>query len=143
MQSENTIVKNSKAMTITGWVLSVLVILFLLMDGIVKLLPIPDVIEIGRKIGFADGAMIPVGIVIVICTVLYAIPQTAMLGAVLLTGHLGGAVAMHVRVSAPENNLGFGGEPFSIIFPIIIGLFIWGGLYFRDGRLRSLIPLRK
>jgi hypothetical protein len=135
--------KQSKALTITGWVLRVLGILFLLMDGIVKFLPIPEVVDIGRKLGFADGAMIPIGIVIVIGTLLYAVPQTAILGAVLLTGHLGGAVATHVRVSVPENNIGFGGEPFNIMFPVIIGLFVWGGIYFRDKRLRSLIPLRK
>lgn len=136
--------KNSKVLTILGWVLSVLAILFLLMDGVVKLIPnMPDVDEIGRKLGFAaDGTIYVVGIVILICTVLYTIPQTAMLGAVLLTAHLGGAIATQLRVSSPMYNQGFGGEPFNMIFPVIIGLFVWGGLYFRDARLRSLIPLK-
>ena len=129
-------------MTITGYVLSILVILFLLMDGIIKLVPPEAVMDINRKLGYPDSAITPIGIVVIICTVLYAVPKTSVLGAILLTGHLGGAIASHVRVSSPATNQGFGGEPFSIIFPVIIGLFIWGGLYLRDGRLRALIPFR-
>lgn len=135
--------KNSKALTIVGWVLSVLGILFLLMDGVVKMIPnMPDLQDITMKLGYTDGAMWGIAVVIIVCTVLYAIPQTALLGAVLLTGHLGGAIATQVRVSAPEFNKGFGGEPFNIIFPLIIAGFVWGGIYLRDARLRSLLPVK-
>ena len=68
------------------------------------------------------------------CTVLYLIPRTSVLGAILLTGYLGGAVATHVRV---------GGPLFSVIFPVIFGVLVWGGLYLREDRLRTLLPLRR
>lgn len=130
-------------MIIIGYVFSVLAVLFLLMDAVVKLVSLEMVLDINRKLGYPNSALVPIGIVLLICTVLYAIPKTSVLGAILLTAHLGGAIATHVRVSSPQTNQGFGGEPFSIIFPVIIGLFIWGGLYLRDGRLRALIPLKK
>ncbi len=141
MQTENTQAAASRPMVITGYVLSVLAILFLLMDAVIKIVPPEMVLDINRKLGYPDSAVVPIGIVLLICTVLYAIPRTSVLGAILLTAHLGGAIATHVRVSSPQTNQGFGGELFSIIFPVIIGLFIWGGLYLRDGRLRALIPL--
>jgi hypothetical protein len=72
--------------------------------------------------------------VLITCTVLYVIPQTSVLGAILLTGYLGGAVATHVRVGAGA---------FPIVFPIIFGVLVWGGMLLRDGRLRELIPLRR
>jgi hypothetical protein len=75
----------------------------------------------------------PLGIILLICTILYVIPRTAVLGAILLTGYLGGAVVTHVRA---------GEGWFPITFPIIFGVFLWGGLYLRDTRLRALIPLR-
>jgi hypothetical protein len=74
----------------------------------------------------------PIGVVLIICTVLYLLPVTSVLGAILLTGYLGGAVATQVRADQGA---------FAIIFPVIIGALIWGGLYFRDHRLRNLIPL--
>ena len=75
-----------------------------------------------------------IGIVLVVCTILYMIPQTSVLGALLLTGHLGGAVATHVRAD---------GTLFEIIFPVIIGSLVWGGLFLRESRLRALIPLKQ
>lgn len=117
----------------TGYILSAIPVLFLLMDGIMKLFKPAVVVDATRELGFNESVIVPLGIVLVGCTILYVIPRTAVLGAVLLTGYLGGAVATHVRV---------GGPVFSVIFPVIVGLFVWGGLYLRDARLRALIPLR-
>jgi hypothetical protein len=117
----------------TGRVISTLSILFLLMDGVMKLMKPEIVVKTTRELGYPESTIVGIGIVLVASTVLYIIPRTAILGAILLTGYLGGAVATHVRVSAGL---------FSIIFPITIGVFVWGGIYLRDERLRSLIPLR-
>jgi hypothetical protein len=116
-----------------GYILSGISILFLLMDGIMKLFKPAVVVDATRELGYSESVIIPLGIVLTACTILYLIPRTAVLGAVLLTGYLGGAVATHVRV---------GGPVFSVIFPMIVGLFVWGGLYLRETRLRELIPLR-
>jgi DoxX-like family len=130
-------------MKITGYIFSVLAILFLLMDGVIKLVPPAEVLDINKKLGFSENLVMPIAIVLLVSTILYAIPKTAMFGSILLTAYLGGAIATHVRVSNPATNQGFGGDTFNIIFPIIIALFIWGGLYFRDSRLRNLIPILK
>ncbi len=98
-----------------------------------KLVKPAPVVEATVRLGYSESVIIPIGIVLLVCTVLYLIPRTYVLGAILLTGYLGGAVATHVRA----------GEPlFSIVFPIIFGVLIWLGLYLRDDRLRRLIPLR-
>ncbi len=88
--------------------------------------------ETTKELGYGEGVIVGLGIVLLVSTVLYVIPRTAVLGAILLTGYLGGAVATHVRV---------GGPLFSIIFPIIFGVLIWGGLWLRDDRLRQLLPI--
>lgn len=113
-------------------ILSGLVILFLLFDGIAKLFKPASVVEATTQLGYPASVIVPLGIVLTICTIIYAIPRAAMLGAILLTGYLGGAVATHVRV---------GGGWFPILFPVIFGVLLWGGLYLRDGRLHSLLPL--
>ncbi len=118
----------------TGRVISALAILFLLMDGVMKLVKPAIVVETTVQLGYPENTIVGIGIVLLVSTVLYMIPRTAILGAILLTGYLGGAVATHVRV---------GGPMFSIIFPVIIGVLVWGGLYLRDERLRALIPLQK
>jgi hypothetical protein len=117
----------------TGRVLSTLTILFLLVDGIMKLVKPAIVVETTRQLGYPESTIVGMGIALLASTVLYIIPRTAILGAILLTGYLGGAVATHLRVGAGL---------FSIIFPVIIGVLVWGGLYLRDERLRTLIPLR-
>lgn len=124
----------SKGRLWAGRIVSALPILFLLMDGIMKLFKPALVVEATVKLGYPENVIIPLGIVLTVCTLLYAIPRTAVLGAILLTGYLGGAVATHVRVSEGL---------FAVIFPIIIGVLIWGGLWLRVGRVRALIPLRK
>lgn len=127
------IVPVSKTQLWLGYVLSVLPVLFLLLDGVMKLLKPAFVVEPTVKLGYAESVIIPLGIVLTLSTMLYVIPRTAVLGAILLTGYLGGAVNTHVRI---------GDSWFSILFPAIIGVLIWGGLYLRDERVRALIPLR-
>ena len=140
MEAKDQINVSSKAMIWTGRILSILAILFLLMDAVMKLAKPEMVLDINKKLGYPESALVPIGVVLLVCTVLYAIPRTAVLGAILLTGYLGGAVATQVRVSSPATNQGFGGEAFNIIFPFIIAAFIWGGVYLRERRLRALLP---
>jgi hypothetical protein len=116
----------------TGYVMTILPSLFLLLDGVMKLFKPRFVVEATMQLGYQESVILPIGIILVICTVLYLVPITSVLGAILLTGYLGGAVATHVRA---------GQVSFPVIFPVIIGALIWGGLYFRDHRLRNLIPL--
>jgi len=116
-----------------GRVLSSLVILFLLFDGAIKLVPWPVVTETMDRIGSSENLARSLGFITVACTVLYAIPPTSILGAILLTGYLGGAMASHVRI---------GSALFShTLFGLYLGLMVWGGLWLRDRRLRPLIPL--
>ncbi len=124
----------SKKRLWAGRIISGLPALFLLMDGVMKLVKPATVVEATVRLGYSENVIIPLGIVLIVCTVLYLIPRTAVLGAILLTGYLGGAVATHVRA---------GEGLFSIVFPIIFGVLIWLGLYLRDDRLRTLIPLRR
>lgn len=121
----------SSAALWTGRVLSTLVILFLLMDAIMKFFKPAIVVEITvNQLGYPEWSIIPIGVILLACTILYVLPQTSILGAVLLTGYLGGAIATHVRVG----HLGF-----EIIFPLIIAAMIWGGLYLRDPRVRAMV----
>ena len=129
--TENT--SDSKKMLWTGRIMSYLPALFLLFDAIGKLVKPAPVVEATVKLGYPESVVVPLGIVLLVCTLLYLIPKTAVLGAILLTGYLGGAVATHVRVSD---------SLFTIFFPVIFGILIWGGLYLRDERLRMLIPLK-
>ena len=122
----------SKSARWTGLVMSGLVILFLLFDGGIKLAPLEIVTQTSGEIGLPTDASFArlLGILTLIGVVLYAIPRTSVLGAILLTGYMGGAIATHVRLGQP------------IFLHIIFGLLIWGGLYLRDARLRPLLPLR-
>ena len=112
-----------------GRVIGALPALFLLIDGIMKLVKPPVVVEATVKLGYSETVIVGLGILLLVCTIIYLIPRTAVLGAILLTGYLGGAIATHVRVGDPL---------FTIIFPVILGTMIWGGLYLRHERLRSL-----
>lgn len=132
MQTETAPV--SKKMLWAGRIISALPVLFLLMDGIMKLVKPPMVVDATVQSGYRETVILPLGIVLLSCTVLYIIPRTCILGAILLTGYLGGAVATHVRV---------GEGPFPVLFPVILGVLLWGGLWLRDDRLRALIPLRR
>jgi hypothetical protein len=108
--------------------------LFLLVDGAMKLVKPEFVVKATVELGYAESVILPLGVVLVACTILYLIPRTAVLGAILLTGYLGGAVATHVRA---------GQGAFEILFPVVFGALLWGGLVLRDDRLRALVPLRK
>src|SRR5262249_53103527 len=134
MQSETRPASVSKAALWTGWVLSALPALFLLFDGAMKLVKPDFVVEATVKLGYAESVILPLGIVFLTCTVLYFIPATAALGAILLTGYLGGAVATHVH---------HGDGPFEIFFPVVFGALLWVGLVLRDERLRCILPGRR
>ena len=133
MQAKNPPSSVSTAALWTGRILSILPALFLLLDGAMKLVKPAPVVEATVQMGFSEAVILPLGIVLLVCTVLYLIPATAVLGAVLLTGYLGGAVATHVRA---------GDGPFPVLFPVVFGALLWGGLVLRDPRLRSLVPWR-
>src|ERR1700733_385789 len=115
-----------------GRVLSVLAILFLLFDAAAHLIVPAQVVDAFTRLGFPINLSTVLGIIELVCLIVYAIPRTSILGAILLTGYLGGAVATHLRVRDPL---------FDMLFPIIIGVLVWAGVYLRDQRLRALIPL--
>ena len=118
-----------------GWAMSGLMILFMLFDSLAKLALERHVIAATTQIGYPVHAIRTLGAIGLVCTLLYAFPPTAMLGAILLTAYLGGAVASKVRIDDPL----FG----SVLFGAYFGVLVWGGLYLRDERLRSMIPLRR
>jgi len=122
---------NSKAALWTGRIISGFIILFMLFDGGAKVVRFAPYVEGTVKAGYADSLVVPLGIVGLVCTILYAIPQTSILGAILLTAYYGGATATHVRL----------GQPF--YFPIVFGVLVWIAMFLREPRLRSLIPLRR
>ena len=127
----------SRPMLWLGRVLSGLVIVFLLFDGAIKLVPWPVVTETMDRMGYGSSESLArtLGVITVACTVLYAIPPTSILGAILLTGYLGGAMASHLRIGSPLFS--------HTLFGLYLGLMVWGGLWFRDRSLRSLIPFRR
>ena len=122
---------NPKWMFWTGWVFSILPALGLAMSAVFKFLQPPDMLKELERLGWQASQMQSLGIVEITCTVLYLIPQTAVLGAILLTGYLGGAIATHVRISD------------AFIPPLVMGVMVWVGLFLRDPRIRALIPLRR
>ncbi len=125
----------SKKRLWAGRILSGIPVLFLLADGVMKLIKPAFVVEATVRLGYRESVILCLGIVLLTCVALYVIPRTSVLGAILLTGYLGGAVATHVRVGDPLFS--------HALFPTYLGLMLWGGLYLRDDRLRALIPLRR
>ena len=123
----------SKAALWTGRIISALIVLFMLFDGITKIMKVPQVMAATAQIQYPPNLIPLTGAIALICTILYAIPRTAILGALLLTGYLGGAVVIQLRVGNPV---------FETCFPIIFGILAWAGLYLREPQLRALIPLR-
>ena len=121
---------SNKSSVWAGRILSALPALFLFLDGVMKVVKPAFVVEATLQLGYPESVIVALGVVLVACTILYLEPRTAILGAILLTGYLGGAVATHVRV---------GGPLFSILMPVILGVMLWGGLYLRDERVRSLV----
>lgn len=124
----------SKLALRAGYGLTVVVVLFLLLDAVMKLLAVAPVIEAMAQLGWPASAVAAraLGALLLACTALYAFPRTSALGAILLTAYLGGAVAAHVRLGDPVFT--------HQLFGVYLGLFLWGGLYLRDSRIRALLP---
>jgi hypothetical protein len=117
-----------------GIIVSALPVLFLLMDGVMKLVKPEPVVTGTVELGYDVSVIVPLGIVLLLSTILYLIPQTAIFGAVLLTAYLGGAVATHVRIGNPLFT--------HTLFPVYLGILLWLGLWLRDARLKALVPFR-
>jgi hypothetical protein len=116
-----------------GRILSAFAMLFLAFDMIIKVLNLAPAVEATTQLGYPAGLVVTIGTIELVCLAVYSIPRTSVLGAILLTGYLGGAIATQVRAGAPL---------FSVIFPVIIGALIWGGLFLRSERLRALVLQR-
>jgi DoxX-like family len=119
----------------TGRVMTGLAILFFVMDFTIKFLNVPQVAQTMQRMGWPPGKSHLIAGILLVCTALYAWPRTAVLGAILVTGYLGGAVASHVRIDSPLFS--------HILFGVYLGILVWGGLWLRDRRLQALIPLRR
>ncbi len=124
----------SKRMLWTGRIVGWLPGLFLLADSLAKFAKPAPVVDGTIKLGYSESIIVPLGIVLFVSTVLYLIPRTSVLGAILLTGYLGGAVATHARVGDPLFS--------HTLFPVYFGIMLWAGLYLSDNRLRALLPLK-
>jgi len=131
MAVETTAVASSNKLVWTGRIISGLIVLFLLFGSIYGIMHAAQLAPQSAKYGYPEGAMQKIQITLIACALIYAFPRTAILGAILLTGYLGGATATHIRVS----------EPFFI--PIVVAVLAWVGIFLRDERLRALIPLRR
>lgn len=132
--SERTIIQPKKNVVRIGWALTILSGLFLIFDGLGKLILPPQVTEACVRLGFPINLVSGVGVLLLVLTAIYLVPRTAVLGAVLLTGFLGGAVAIQLRAGSPM---------FETIFPVLFGLLVWGGIYLRERRICSLLPIRR
>ena len=127
-------VSSSSAALWAGRILSTVVVLFLVFDGLMKVIKEPHVIVASAELGYSVQAIVGIGATLLVCTLLYAIPSTSVLGALLLTAYLGGAVDANVRAGHPV---------FQCIFPVIFGALAWGGLFLRDPQLLELLRLHR
>lgn len=121
----------SRAASRTGLVLTVLLALFLLFDSVTKIIQLSAVVEATQQLGFTAAAVPVIGVVLLICLALYLVPRTAILGAVLLTGYLGGAVCAQLRIEAPLFS--------TLLFPVYTGVVVWLALYLRNVQLRQVV----
>jgi amino acid transporter len=124
----------SNGKLVAGSIITGAVVLFLTFDGVTKIIRIAPVMEASRQLGLASGSILGIGLVLLTCTAIYSIPKTAVLGAILLTGYLGGAAAIHVRA---------GSGMFPVLFSVGFGVLAWAGLILREPRLFWLILLRQ
>ena len=124
----------SKRALWTGRVLSGLGVLFLLFDASMKVLQLPPAVQGTTQLGYPESVVFGLGVLQLVCLAVYLIPRTAVLGAVLWTGYLGGAIATHVRIGNPLFS--------HVLFPVYVAALVWGGLWLREPRLRALLPLR-
>lgn len=120
-----------KKMLWAGRITSAIPVLLLLFSGVMKLVKPPPVVEGFVRLGYDESLALAIAILEIACAVVYLIPRTSVLGAILLTGYLGGAAATHVRISDP------------FLIPVVLGVMVWAGLYMRDVRLHMLLPIRK
>jgi hypothetical protein len=128
----SSVVPASKKRRWIGVTLSGLAVAFLLFDAAMKVAKIAPVLEASVRIGYSEATVRPIGLTLLACVVLYLVPRTAVLGAAMLTGYLGGAIATHVRLGDPLFS--------HTLFPVYFAALIWGGLYLRDARLRAIAP---
>lgn len=133
MQTAGQTAPVSKGRLWAGRIISGVVVLFMLFDGITKVIKEAHVMAAAAQLGFSERAIVGIGILLLACTTVYVIPRTSILGAILLTGYLGGATATNVHAGNPL---------FETLFPIIFGALVWAGIFMREERLRALIPLR-
>lgn len=129
---ENTVSKSARW---TSYIMSGLVILFMLLDSIMKFIKPPEVVEGTLALGYSAHHLPVIGALGLISTLLYAFPRTSVLGAILLTGYFGGAVATHIRLDNPLFT--------HTLFTVYFGIFVWGGLWLRNIKLRELFPMTK
>jgi DoxX-like family len=124
---------NSTKSLWAGRIVTAILLLFLLFDGITKVMKVARVLQAQAQLGYSESTTAGIGVLLLACTIVWIIPRTSVLGAILLTGYLGGATASQVRIGA-------GG---SVAFPIVFAVLMWGALYLCDDRLRALIPVRQ
>jgi len=134
MNTTSTVSPISKPALWAGRVLTGLVLLFLLMDISIKFMGVPQVAEAMTQLGWPVTSAVPLAVLLLVCGLLYAFPKTSVLGAVLLTGYLGGAIATHARIGDPLFS--------HTLFGVYIGVVMWLGLWLRDGKLRAQMPWR-
>lgn len=125
----------SKKMIWLGRILSTIAVLFMLFDGVTKVMKNEYVIKATAQLGYPESLIPQIGLILLVCVTLYVIPRTSILGAILLTGFLGGAVATNVRIENPLFS--------HTLFPVYVAILVWGGLFLRDVRVRSLFALHK
>ncbi len=118
----------SRSRRISGQLISAFAILFLAFDGVIKVLNLAPAVESTTQLGYPAHLVLWIGVLELVCLVIYSIPRTSVFGAILLTGYLGGAIATHVLAASPL---------FSLVFPVVIGALVWGGLFLRDGQRRT------
>ena len=135
MQAIGETVTVSKGKLWAGRAVSGLAVLFLLFDGVIKLMRVAPVLESFAQLGYPASLAVVIGTIELICVVFYVVPRTSILGTVLVTGLLGGAISTHLRVGDPLFS--------HVLFPVYLGVLVWGGIWLRDDALRELVPLRR
>ncbi len=135
MQSAAQTAPASKTKLWAGRIITALPVVFLLFDSVIHMMRIVPVVDSFNQLGYPVSLALGMGIIELVCVIIYVIPSTSILGAILLTGYLGGAVATQMRVGAPLFS--------TALFPVYVGVLVWGGLYVCDERLRTLLPLRR
>ena len=131
MQAATQVARTSKSGLWAGRIITALVVLFLIADAVPKIMRVSSVVKATAQAGYPESLVAPIGITLLVCVIVYVIPRTAVLGAILLTGYLGGATATMVRI---QNHW--------FLLPVSFGILVWAGLFFRDERVRALIPLQ-